>query len=66
MAVEDITKLMEELTGVEAKSAPTKKLTKKERQERADLLRRFAQLPIPLQRGCLKYASEMRKGYRVV
>ena len=64
MAVENITKLMEELTGVPPKPPP-RRLTKGERKERAELLRQFMELPTPLQRGCLKYASEMRKGYQL-
>lgn len=32
--------------------------------DEADLLKKFMQLSAPLQRGCLKYASEMRHSYQ--
>lgn len=33
-------------------------------EEQTELLKKFMQLPAPLQRGCLKYASEMRHSYQ--
>ncbi len=32
--------------------------------EQTELLKKFMQLPVPLQRGCLKYADEMRHSYQ--
>ena len=32
--------------------------------EQAELLKKFMQLPVTLQRGCLKYADELRHSYQ--
>lgn len=59
---EDITKLMEELTGVPPKPSP-RRLTKRERKEQAQRLKRFLALPPQLQEGILKYGENIREVY---
>lgn len=61
MAV-DITKLVEELTGVPPVTPP-KRLTRKEKREQAERVRRFLALPPPLQEGILKYGENIREAY---
>jgi hypothetical protein len=59
---EDITKLMEELTGISAPT-PSKRLTRKEKKEQAGRVRRFLALPPPLQEGILRYGERLREAY---
>lgn len=62
MAVEDLTELMEELTGIPPKPLP-RRLTKRERKEQAQRIKRFLALPPLLQEGILKYGENIREAY---
>jgi hypothetical protein len=59
---EDITKLMEELTGIPPVVIP-RRLTGKKRQEQAARVKRFLALPPELQEGILKYGEKIREAY---
>ena len=58
----DLTKLMEQLTGVPAPQQ-TRRLSKEERKKQAERVRRFLALPSPLQEGILKYGENIREAY---
>lgn len=62
MATDDLTKLMEELTGVPP-VAPPRRLTREERKAQKLRLAKFLALPEPLQKGALAYAEQIRKSY---
>lgn len=59
---EDLTKLLEELTGVPAPQQP-RRLSKEERKKQAERVRRFLALPPQLQEGILKYGENIREAY---
>jgi hypothetical protein len=59
--VEEIARIIEELTGVPP--LLPKRKTRKERQEQAARVKRFLALPPELQEGVLRYAENMKEAY---
>ena len=41
-----------------------RKVTKREKEEQAQRVRRFLALPVPLQEGCLRYAQNILDAYK--
>jgi len=41
-----------------------RKMTKHEKDEQAERMRRFLALPVPLQEGCLRYAQNILDAYK--
>jgi hypothetical protein len=41
-----------------------RKMTKREKDEQAQRVRRFMALPVPLQEGCLRYAQNILDAYK--
>jgi len=62
MAIDDLTKLMEEMTGVPPMTPP-RRLTREERKAQAERVKRFLALPPQLQEGILKYGENIREAY---
>lgn len=63
MAIEDITKLVEEVTGVPAGISVRKKMTREGKRQQAARVKRFLALPPQLQEGILKYGENIREAY---
>jgi len=41
-----------------------RKMTRREKEEQAQRVRRFLSLPVPLQEGCLRYAQNILDAYK--
>jgi hypothetical protein len=63
MAIGDLLKGLEELTGVAPGVSTPRKMTRKEKQEQAARVKRFLALPPELQEGLLKYGENIREAY---
>ena len=57
MSVEEAAKVMDDLT-------PPKPMTRQEKREQAERLKRFLALPPELQEGALRYAENIRASYK--
>jgi hypothetical protein len=56
-------KVLEELFNVPPQPA-LRKVTRREKEEQAQRVRRFLALPVPLQEGCLRYAQNILDAYK--
>ena len=56
-------KVLEELFNVPPQPA-LRKVTRREKEEQAERVRRFLSLPVPLQEGCLRYAQNILDAYK--
>jgi len=56
-------KVLEELFNVPPQPA-LRKVTRREKEEQAQRVRRFLALPVPLQEGCLRYARNILDAYK--
>jgi len=54
---------LEELFKIPPQPEP-KKMTKREKDEQAERVRRFLSLPVLLQEGCLRYAQNILDAYK--
>ena len=58
----DAAKVMEALSGVPPMLLK-RVMSKKEKHEQAERVKKFLSLPVPLQQGCLKYAQNIMDAY---
>jgi hypothetical protein len=56
-------KVLEELFNVPPQPE-SRKMTKPEKEEQTERVRRFLALPVPLQEGCLRYARNILDAYK--
>ena len=56
-------RVLEELFNV-SPQPELRKMTKHEKDEQAERVRRFLALPVPLQEGCLRYARNILDAYK--
>lgn len=59
----DLTGDVEKLTGVTSGGSATGEMTREEKREQRDRVKRFLALPPQLQEGILKYGERIRQAY---